>query len=181
MDSLRSHLTALTALVGGAAYAFTGAIRVTHGDPATGTHNTLDDTAEYLVTGALPVALFGTAMAYVLLGRLAGAPRVGVAAVVPQVVLALMCIVSVVNGEDASFFNALAPLSLLTWLIASIVLALRLRRAATVPAPVAIVLPLLLVTTFPLNAVGGALITGAFWMALATHVLREGAPQPAVA
>ena len=75
MNSRRLHITALAALVGAAAYAFAGMIQVAQGDPATGTHNTIDSTAEYLVTGALPVALFGTILASLALGRLAVAPR----------------------------------------------------------------------------------------------------------
>ena len=46
MNSTRLQITAASALFGGLVYAFTGAIRVTQGEPATGTHNTLDNTAE---------------------------------------------------------------------------------------------------------------------------------------
>ena len=179
MNSRRLTTTALAALFGGAAFVFTGAIQATH--EFGGTHNTLDSTAEYLATAGFAAALLLTAPAYRVLGALARAPRVGVAAMVPQLVIAAMCIVSVVNGEDPAFFNAVAPLCILTWLVSSIVLGVKLKRTGAVPAPVAVAIPLLMVTTIPLSIVGGPLLTGAFWLTIAGHVLRERAPQPALA
>ncbi len=92
-----------------------------------------------------------------------------------------MCVISVINGADPAFFNAVAPLCLLTWLASSIVLAVKLRRLDVVPKPVAIALPLLLVASFPLAPLGGPLLTGAFWLAMGSHALREGGPQPVAA
>ncbi|HEX2084248.1 MAG TPA: hypothetical protein VHF89_01080 [Solirubrobacteraceae bacterium] len=180
MSSSRLHITALAALLGGAAFVFTGAIQATHGDFG-GTHNTLDSTAEYLVTAGFALALFLTAPAYRVLGALAGAPRLGIAAMVPQLVVGAMCVVSVVNGEDPSVFNAVAPACILTWLGASIALGVKLRRAGTVPTRLALALPFLVIVTLALSPVGGPLLTGAFWLALATHVLRQGEPQAALA
>jgi hypothetical protein len=176
MLKINQNIRSLAAVLGGAAFAFTGALQVTQ--DFEGTHNTIDTTAEYLVTGALPVALALTIPMYLLLGRLAGAPRARIAAVVPQIVLGLMCVVSVINGEDASFFNAVAPLCLITWLGASIVLARGLRRRAAVPAPVALALPVLLVTSFALSPVGGGLLTGAYWIAVASLLNRGALARP---
>jgi hypothetical protein len=92
-----------------------------------------------------------------------------------------MCVISVVNGADPAFFNAVAPLCLLTWLVGSTVLAVRLRRLDVVPRAVAIALPLLLIASFPLAPLGGPLLTGAFWLAIGSHALREGGPQPLAA
>ncbi|HEX8205607.1 MAG TPA: hypothetical protein VF587_06070 [Solirubrobacteraceae bacterium] len=180
MTSLRHHLTTLAALLGGAAYIVLGAIQATH--EFEGSHNTLDTTAEYIVTGGFGLALFLTAPAYRVLGALADRPRVGVIAMVPQLVIGVMCVISVLNGADPSFFNAVAPVCILTWLVSSIVLGVRLRRSGAVPAAVAVAVPALLITTIGLSVIGGAMITGAFWMAVASHVLREGrAAQPALA
>ena len=165
------HLLPLLAIAGGAVFAFLGAIHATHGDFG-GTHNTIDSTAEYIVTGGLAVALLLTAPMYRLLGELAGKPRAGIVAIVPQVVLALMCVTSVANGEDAVFFNAVAPLCLLTWLVASVVLARGLRRTEAVAKPVAYALPALLIVTFPMSPIGGPLLTGVFWIALGRHFAR---------
>ena len=183
MLNANNNIRSVAAAVGGAVFAFAGALQVTQ--DFEGTHNTIDTTAEYLVTGALPVALALTIPMYLLLGRLARTPRAGVVAVVPQVVLALMCVVSVVNGEDPAPFNAVAPLCLLTWLGASVVLSRGLRRTAAVPAAVALALPALLITTFALSPVGGGLLTGAYWIAVASltsrgALVRRGA-HPAVA
>lgn len=154
----------LAAIAGGAAYAFAGAIQAVHGGFG-GDHNTIDSTAEYLVTGALPVSIALTIPAYRALAQLGRAPRAGLAAIVAQAVLALMTVVSVVNGEDAAVFNAVAPLCLLTWLVGSVVIARGLTKTGAVPRPLAIALPLLLIATFPLSPVGGPLLTGAFWLA----------------
>ena len=179
MNSLRPHITALAALVGGAFYVVLGALQATQ--DFEGTHNTLDTTAEYIVTGGFAAALFLTAPAYRVLGELAGRPRGGIVAMVPQLVIGLMCVVSVVNGADPAFFNAVAPLCILTWLVSSIVLTVGLRRRGTVPAKVAIAVSVLPLVTLALSPIGGGMLTGAFWMAVAGHVLRERAPQPALA
>jgi hypothetical protein len=181
MSSLRPNTTTLAALIGGAVYFVLGAIHATHGDFG-GTHNTLDSTAEYVVTGGFAVALLLTAPAYRVLGRLASAPRVGVVAMVPQLVIGAMCVVSVFNGEDPGFFNAVAPVCVLTWLVTSIVLAVRIRRLGALPSKAAVAIGLLPVVTLALSPIGGPLLTGAFWMAAAAHVLRSARePQPAVA
>ena len=133
------------------------------------------------MTGALPVAMALTIPIYLLLGRLGRAPRSTVAVVAAQVVLSLMCVISVINGEDASFFNAVAPLCLLTWLAGSVGLARGLRRTGAVPAPVAFALPVLLIATFPLSVVGGAMLTGAFWIAAGSLLRRGMLGRPAAA
>ena len=177
MPTNTRNLRSLAAVAGGAAFAFTGAIQATQ--EFEGTHNTIDTTAEYLVTGALPVALVLTIPMYHLLGRLGRAPRAAAVAIAAQVVLSLMCVISVVNGEDASFFNAVAPVCLLTWLAGSVVLARGLRRTGSVPAPVAFALPALLITTFMLSPIGGAMLTGGYWIAVGTLLHRGALARPA--
>ena len=178
MLNAKDNIRSVAAALGGAAFAFAGALQVTN--DFEGSHNTIDTTAEYLVTGALPVALALTIPMYLLLGRLARTPRARIVAVVPQVVLALMCVVSVVNGEDASFFNAVAPICLATWLGASVVIARGLRRTRAVPAAVAFALPALLIATFVLSPIGGGLLTGAYWIAVASLLNRGTLGRPAV-
>ena len=178
MNSTRLPIIALAAVIGGLVYVFGGALQVTQ--DFQGSHNTLDTTAEYLVTGALAASLFLTAPAYRVLGAVAEAPRAALVAIAAQVVLGSMCVVSVVNGEDASFFNAVAPVCLLTWFVSSVVLGVKLHRAGAVPKQVAIALPLLVPVTIVLSPVGGPILTGAFWVALGAHALRAGAPRAAV-
>src|SRR5829696_7435245 len=178
MLNAKNNIRSVAAAVGGAVFAFTGALQATQ--DFAGTHNTIDTTAEYLVTGALPIALALTIPMYLLLGRLARTPRARIVAVVPQFVLALMCVISVINGEDASFFNAVAPICLATWLGASVVIARGLRRTRAVPAAVAFALPALLITTFILSPIGGAMLTGAYWIAAASLLNRGTLVRPAV-
>ena len=170
---------ALAAMASAAAFVFSGAIQATHGDFG-GTHNTLDSTAEYLVTGALTPALILLAPLLYLLGRMAGTPRAAKTVVAGPVVIGLMCIVSVINGADPSFFNAVAPVCLLTWLVSSVVIARGLVRTQAVPKPVAIALPIVMVATFALAHVGSGLIVGAFYASIALPLYR-GTQRPALA
>ena len=179
MNSATRIKTLVAATAGGAAFMFTGAIQATQ--DFEGSHNTLDTTAEYLATGGLVVALLLTAPIWLLLGRMGGTPRAAIAAAAPQVVIALMSTVSVVNGEDASFFNAVAPVCLLTWLVSSVIIARGLRRTESVARPVALALPALLIITFPLSVVGGPLLTGAFWITVAALLQRGPAALPTAA
>jgi hypothetical protein len=52
------------------------------------------------------------------------------------------------------------------WLLGSIVLAVSLKRARTVPAAVAIGLPLTWVATIPLATSGGGVIAGAYYLTI---------------
>ena len=168
---LKSRRVAMAAMLGGAVYAFTGAIEATQ--DFGGTHNTIDSTGEYLVTGGFAAALLLTAAAYRELGRSGGKPRAGVVAVVPQLVLAVLTTISVIRGEDLPIFNVLAPICLLTWLVASIVIGNGLRKTRAVPKAVAIGLPAIFLATIPLSMFGGPLVTGAFWIAVGSLSLRE--------
>lgn len=183
MNSATRTKTLLAAIAGGAAYMFNGALQATQ--DFEGTHNTIDTTAEYLVTGGFVASMLLVAPMWLLLGRLAGTPRAAVAAAVPQVVLGLMATLSIANGEDPAFFNAVAPVCLLTWFVSSFVIARGLRRTNAVPKPVALALPALMIVTFPLSVVGGPLVAGAFWIAVATQMHRgtlgAGAPVAAAA
>ena len=170
MSTNATPLLRLAALVGGAVFFVIGAIQATHGDFG-GTHNTIDSTAEYLVTGGLTVSLFLTAPAWRVLGAWAGTPRAAIAAIVPQLVIGSMCVISVINGQDASFFNAVAPVCLLTWLVASVIIARGLR-----PSPLAYAVAAAVPVTFLLSPLGGPLLTGAFWMAFGAQRLAVARP-----
>jgi hypothetical protein len=168
---LKSRVVALAALAGGLVYAFCGAIEATQ--DFKGTHNTIDSTGEYLVTGGFALSLLLTVAAYRALARSAGKPRTGVVAMVPQLVLAGLTTISVIHGEDLSVFNVIAPICLLTWLVASIVIGVALKKTRAVPKVVAIGLPAIMLFTIPLSTIGGPLVTGAFWMAVGGQSLRQ--------
>jgi hypothetical protein len=168
---LKSRAVAMAAIFGGVVYAFTGAIEATQ--DFKGTHNTIDSTGEYLVTAGFAVALLLTVAAYKELANTARKPRAGVIAMVPQLVLAVLSTISVIRGEDLPVFNTLAPICLLTWLVASIVIGVALKRTRAVPKAVAIGLPAMMIFTIPLSTIGGPLVTGAFWIAVGSVSLRE--------
>ena len=173
------HTSALAAVAGGAAFAFTGALQATH--EFGGTHNTIDSTAEYLVTAGFAAAQLLTAQIYRHLGRMGDAARAGLAVAVALTVLGTMSASSVVMGEDAAFFNAVAPLCLLTWLGGSVLIARGLRRSHAVPNAVAIGLPLTFVTTIPLSMIGGPLLTGVYWMVVGARLAGYTRVSPASA
>ena len=168
MNLPSTPISRLAVLLGGAIYFVMGAIQATHGDFG-GTHNTIDSTAEYLVTGGFAAALFLTAPAYRIIG--ARTPRAAIAAMVPQLVLGAMCVASVIRGEDPSFFNAVAPICLLTWLVASVFIARGLDGIGRVRWAI----PALVIVTIGLSPIGGSMLTGAFWMALAARSARQPA------
>lgn len=111
-----------------------------------------------------------SAQIYRHLGRMAEVPRAGLAVMVALAVLGTISASSVVMGEGASFFNAVAPVCLLTWVTGSVLIARGLRRTNAVPKAVALSLPALFITTIPLSMIGGPLLTGAYWMAVGTRL-----------
>jgi hypothetical protein len=167
---LKSRLVALAAIAGGIVYAFCGAIEATQ--DFKGTHNTIDSTGEYLVTGGFSLSLILTVWAYRELGRSGSRPRAAMAAVVAQMVLAGLSVISVIRGEDLSIFNVVAPICLLTWLVSSIVIGVGLKKTRAVPKSVAYGLPAIMIATIPLSTIGGPLVTGAFWIAVGAQSLR---------
>lgn len=168
MNSPSLRTSALLAVAGGAAFVFTGALQATQ--DFGGTHNTIDSTAEYLVTGGFAAAQLLTAQIHRHLGRMGDAARAGLAVAVALTVLGSISAYSTVNGEDASFFNVVAPLCLLTWLAGSVMIARGLRRTEAVPKAVALALPALFVTTIPLSVIGGPLLTGVYWMVVGSRL-----------
>ncbi len=179
MSPVTKTRLALAAVAGGAVYAFGGALNVTQ--DFQGSHNTIDTTAEYLVTIAFVLQIWLTAGAYKLLGDLGGVGRKALVAIVPQVVLSSTAVVSIAQGEDPAIFNVLAPVCLLTWLVGSVLIARGLRRTNAVPKAVAIALPLTMIASFPLSMVGGGIVTGAYWMVLGSRLAAGPRLAPAAA
>jgi hypothetical protein len=123
------------------------------------------------------------------LARAAGLPRLGLATAVGMGALGLTTIVSNINGEDPSFFPAIAGPANLLWFGTLIACAVRLRRNGILSRPLAIMLPLTMVFFLPLSAVGGTLVAGAYWFTLGwladndqlPRAAGRAAPQPAAA
>src|SRR5919198_671165 len=121
-----TRLAALGATVAGIALAVTGVIEVT--DTQSAANATVG--IEHVSLGAFSLALLALALPITYVGRLAGARRAATIAIVGQVLLALLCVTSNINGKDLGIFPAVAaPTNLMLfggW--AAIAIALR-RRA----------------------------------------------------
>ena len=89
------------------------------------------------------------------------AAKAAVAAAAGTAVLGVTSIASIVNGRDLGLFTIVAPLTDGAWLVGSIILAVTLKRAGSVPPAVAIGLPIAWVATIPLATVGGGILSGA--------------------
>ena len=70
------------------------------------------------------------------------------------------------RGEDASFFPIVAVASNLSIFAGWIALGVALKRAAVVPAAVAIGLPIMQILIFPGSSLGGPVIAGACFAAV---------------
>jgi len=145
--------------------------------------------AGYLALSFFVVALVSAAPSFLALARSApagAATKAALAAAAGTAVLGLTSITSIVNGQDLSLFNVVAPLTNGAWLFGSIILAVSLKRASKMPTAVAVGLPITWVATIPLATVGGGIIAGAYYLAvghlLANHTVEQTAPaatQPA--
>jgi CDP-diglyceride synthetase len=167
----RTRLTTIAVAIGGIALAVGGVLQILH--PHEGDQAVVDDASEYVTLATLVVALLGIAPGFQALARYARDRRGAIAASAGTVLLALTCVTSLVNGEDLSVFAVIAPLTNAAWFFGSIALAVSLKRAGRVPRAIYVGLPLAWVATIPLSTLGGGLVAGAFWMAVAYMVASE--------
>jgi hypothetical protein len=158
------RFAAIAAMVGGSAWAVTGAIHLT-GQDALSTE-AVETTLDHLMLGMFSVALILTVPAVLALARQAPTPRYGHVAAAGQVALAIAATTSNIAGEDPVFFLVVAPIANLMWLVGTIGLSVSLRRAGAISKPVAFLLPAVQVFCLPLSMVGGGLIGGAIWIAV---------------
>lgn len=181
--STNIRFAAIAAMVGGSAWAVTGAIQLTGNDDL---HTTeIESALEHVMLGMFSVALLLTVPAVLALARQARSPRPGQVAAAGQVALAIAATTSNIAGHDPAFFLVVAPIANLMWLAGTIGLAVSLRRAGAVSKPVAFLLPAVQVFCLPLSVVGGGLIGGAIWIAvgylMSVGALRRTEVAPAVA
>jgi len=164
--------TGICAMLAAAALAVCAIIQVTDSQSS----QTTVVGVEHVTLGALSALLLLLVPATLHLGALAGRPRVALAAVTGQALLAALCVVSNVRGEDPSFFAAVAVPTNLLWLGGWIAIGVGLRRRARAPLALAVGLPLCWVATMPLSAIGGTLLAGFFWLAVGWLLLHDALP-----
>ena len=168
-------VAALGACVGGALLAASGAMQ------ATG----LDWTENAVKTPAQHVTMALFAAAFVLLGPAArelgrlGSGRlahgwIGIA--VGQAGVAAASTVSNIRGVDASWFPAVAIAANALWVIGTFALAIALFRARRLSRLMAAGLVVAYLGSVPLGAIGGGIVAGAYWLALA-YLLGAAATQ----
>lgn len=85
--------------------------------------------------------------------------------------LAIGAASSAINGQDFSWFPAVAVVANALWLIGSVTLGVSLWRAGRVPRWVAGLLPVTMPLTLVTSQLGGGLGVGAFWVAVGLLML----------
>ena len=162
LSSITDRLAGRAAILAGAAFAAGGITEIVHSQRDSG--NRVVGPAGYLVLSFFVVALVSAAPSFVALARRArsdAATKAALAAATGMAVLGLTSIASIVNGHDLGLFNVLAPLTNGAWLVGSIILAVSLKRAGTVPTAIAVGLAITWLATIPLATVGGGIISSA--------------------
>ena len=179
-SSITDTLAGRAAVLAGVAFTASGITQIVHSQRHSG--NRVVGVAGYLVLSFCVVALVSAAPSFLALARRArsgAATTAALAAAAGTVALGLTMITSIVNGHDLSLFNVLAPLTNGAWLVGSVILAVSLKRAGTVPTAIAVGLPITWVATIPLATLGGGIIAGAYYVALG-HLLVNRAAEPTV-
>jgi hypothetical protein len=167
LNSITDKFAGRAAILGGAALAAGGVTEIVHSQRGAGSQ--VAGVAGYLTLSLFTVALLAIAPSFIALARRARSRVTGwaaLAAAAGTTILGLTSITSIVNGHDLALFNVLAPLTNAAWLLGSVILAVSLKRARTVPAAVAIGLPLTWAATIPLATVGGGVIAGAYYLTI---------------
>ena len=175
LTSISDKIAGRAAMLAGAAAAAGGVTQIVHSQRHSG--NNVVGLAGYLTLSFFTVFLISVGPSFVALARRAPsghAMKAAVAAAAGTAVLGLTSIGSIVNGHDLGLFNVVAPITNAAWLVGSIVIAVSLKRAGTVPTAVAIGLPLAWVATIPLATVGGGLLSGVYYLAIG-YLLINGA------
>jgi hypothetical protein len=174
LKSVSNSVAARAAVIGGAAFAAGGITELVHSQRASGTK--VEGVAGYLSLSFFAVALIAIAPVFVALARRARsqrADRAALAAAGGTAILGLTAVTSLVNGSDLAVFGAVAAVTNLAWVAGSIVIAVALKRAASVPRAISIGLPVAWVAAIPLATIGGGVIAGAYFIAVGHRLLAE--------
>jgi hypothetical protein len=186
LSSITEKFAGRAAILGGAALTACGVTQIVHSQR--GADSQVVGVAGYLALSFFIAATLGIAPSFIVLARRArsrAAAWAALAAAAGTTILGLTSITSIVNGHDLALFNVVAPLTNAAWLLGSIILAVSLKRARSVPAAVAIGLPITWVATIPLGTSGGGVIAGAYYLTIgylmASDAIERAATQPRTA
>lgn len=124
------------------------------------------DTPMRWLLAMFAVILVAVAPAHLSLSKFARGPWGGRLVAVGTPLLAVGAMSSAINGEDLSWFPAVAALANGLWLVGSIILGISLWRAGRVQRWIAVLLPISMPLTLVLSQLGSGLPIGAFWVAV---------------
>jgi hypothetical protein len=175
LDFITDKFAGRAAIVAGAALAAGGVTQIVHSQRHS--DHPVVGVAGHLVLAFFILALISAAPSFIALARRArsgAATKAALTAAASMAVLGLTSISSLVIGHDLALFNVVAPVTNGVWLAGSVILAVSLKRAGTVPAAIAIGLPVAWVATIPLATFGGGIIAGAYYLATG-YLLAVGA------
>ena len=174
LNKITDKVAGRAATLAGAAAFAGGVTEIVHSQRHAG--NSVVGVAGYLTLSFFTVFLISVGPSFFALARRARsghAVKAAVAAAAGTLVLGLTSIASIVNGHDLGLFNVVAPITNAAWLVGSIVIAVSLKRAGTVPTAVAIGLPLAWLATIPLATVGGGVLSGVYYLAIGYLLANE--------
>ena len=135
------------------------------------------DTSIQIATGmrwilvVFAISLLVVVPAHLALAAFARSPWGARLAAVGTPLLAIGAASSAINGQDLSWFPAVAIVANGLWLVGSITLGVSLFRAGRVRRWVAVLLPISMPATLFLSQLGGGLPVGAFWVAVGSLML----------
>ena len=141
----------------------------------------LSGTSDYLGWGlfALCLGLSVAALLALHLHHRGADGRVGRAgALLAMAGAAGQCVVIstiVVTGVEPTWFNAVAPVAILTWVVGSVVFGVAIRRARVLPGWVGIVLPVATVFAIVGSDYGSSLLIGTFQLFAGLRIARAAA------
>ena len=160
------RVAALSASIGGALLAVSGALQATGLD---WTENTVETPAQHVTMSLFAAAFVALVPAVAYLGRLApGRGRIGwIGIAIGQLGVAAASTASNLRGVDAAWFPAAAVAANALWIVGTLALAVALFRGRRVPRLIAVGLVVAYIGSIPLSIIGGGIVAGAYWLAVA--------------
>jgi hypothetical protein len=165
IKKISDSLAGKAAMAGGAFLVSEGVVQLIHSQAGTGSK--VVGVAGYLNLSFFLLGLILIAPSFIALARRARPGRVQAAAMTAAfatTLLGVACISSLLLGHDGPWFNVIAPLTNLAWLIGSASLAVSLKRSGRVSTLIAVGLPLAWAVTILLATHGGGVISGAYYL-----------------
>ena len=122
---------------------------------------------EHVVLGLYAICLLLLVPAYQALSTFSGGNRSAHIAALGMVLLAVGMTATNLHNEDYGWFAPVAGAANALWLFGTIALAVSLYRAGRAPRWVALGVVLTWIGGIPLSQLGGAMLPGAYWLAIA--------------